>query len=120
MKQTPLTLVSGHLDWISLLTFMPRRCAALAVSMRKLSVGKGYECQLTERRSGGWQPGLTTPLTRYSPRRASRPAAGSGWGGATTTAYACSSSLADSPAPPQVGRAALAPVGAPYERFQPS
>ena len=36
-----LTADIGMLDWNLLHTFMSRRCAALTVSMRKMSAGKG-------------------------------------------------------------------------------
>src|SRR5680860_320517 len=59
------TVAAGMLARISLHTFMPRRCAAMTVSMRKMSAGKGYEYLLRSVAAGDENRALTTPLTRY-------------------------------------------------------
>src|SRR3954447_8937024 len=44
---------------------MPRRCASVTVSMRKMSAGRGYQYLLRSVVSGDGNRSLSTPLTRY-------------------------------------------------------
>jgi len=51
--------------WNSPHTFTPRRCAAMTVSMRKISVGEGYKYLLRSVAAGDGVRERSTPLTRY-------------------------------------------------------
>src|SRR5680860_404131 len=59
------TVAARMLARIPLPTFTSRRCAAMTVSMRKMSAGKGYEYLLRSVVAGDGNRALTTPLTRY-------------------------------------------------------
>src|SRR3954464_15796760 len=57
-------------------TCMPRRCASVTVSMRKMSAGKGYLYLLRSVVAGDGNRSLSSPLTRYYTEAGTPPAIG--------------------------------------------